>query len=97
VSLERPRRGWTVYTEETPASVLLDMPPDLAKKTVHSLVALAIDVGGAIDLGRKPPGDPLDDVGVRYSLQIVGEPVILEYVVLRDTREIRVPVLVWYD
>ncbi|MFE2037213.1 hypothetical protein [Streptomyces scopuliridis] len=44
-----PRRGWTVFTEEIPAEVMLDMPPDLAKRTVNFLVSLALEVGGAID------------------------------------------------
>jgi hypothetical protein len=96
VSEGRPQRGWTVYTEESPAGVLLDMPPDLAKKTVDLLVALALEAGGAVDLGKQPPGDPIDDVGLRYSLHVIGEPVIFEYVIFRDIREIRVPVLVWY-
>jgi hypothetical protein len=96
VSEERPRRGWTVYTEEIPAQILLDMPPDLAKMTVNFLVALALEAGGAVDLDRQPPGDPMDDLGVRYSLQVVDEPVILEYVIHREMREIRVPSLVWY-
>ncbi|WP_328406377.1 hypothetical protein OHS70_38315 (plasmid) [Streptomyces sp. NBC_00390] len=92
---DRPR-GWTVWTEEIPASVMLDMPPDLAKKVVNFLNALALEVGGAIDLDRQPPGDPMDDLAARYSLQINGEPVVFEYVVLREIREIRIPVLVWF-
>ncbi|MFD3913829.1 hypothetical protein [Streptomyces sp. NPDC058603] len=91
-----PRRGWTVFTEEIPAEVMLDMPPDLAKRTVNFLVSLALDVGGAIDADDAPPGDPMDDLGVRYSHQIEGEPVIFEYVVLREIREIRIPALVWF-
>ncbi|MFE2496788.1 hypothetical protein ACFXKX_24560 [Streptomyces scopuliridis] len=91
-----PRRGWTVFTEEIPAEVMLDMPPDLAKRTVNFLVSLALEVGGAIDAGDDPPGDPMDDLGVRYSFQIEGEPVIFEYVVLREIREIRIPALVWF-
>jgi hypothetical protein len=71
------------------------MPPDLAKMTANFLRALAIEVGGAIGLGRNPPGDPMDDIGVRHSLEIPGEPVIIEYLVLRDIREIRIAVLVW--
>ncbi|MEW2491828.1 hypothetical protein [Streptomyces sp. NPDC048411] len=87
--------SWTVRTAEIPAQAVLDMPPDLAKMTANFLRALAIEVGGAIDLGRKPPGDPMDDIGVRHSLEIPGEPVIIEYLILRDIREIRIAVLVW--
>ncbi|MGS2588580.1 hypothetical protein [Streptomyces hebeiensis] len=95
MSDERLRRGWTVFTEETPAEIMLDMPPELARRTVDVLVRLAREAGDAIDAGKEPPGDPMDDLGVRYSLQIEGEPVIFEYAVLRDSREIRIPVLVW--
>ena len=93
---DHPRRGWTVWTEEIPAQTMLDMPPDLSKKVVGFLTALALDVGGAIDHDRQLPGDPMDDLGVRYSIQIDGEPIVFEYVVLRETREIRIPVLVWF-
>ncbi|WP_086707833.1 hypothetical protein [Streptomyces antimycoticus] len=92
----QPRRGWAVWTEEVPAQTLLDMPPDLSKKVVNFLSALALEVGGAIDRDRPPPGDPMDDLGARYSLQIGGEPIVFEYVVLPELREIRVPVLVWF-
>ncbi|OPF83896.1 hypothetical protein VT50_0203730 [Streptomyces antioxidans] len=92
----RPRGGWTAWTEEIPARTLLEMPPDLSKKVVNFLSALALEVGGAIDRGRQPPGDPMDDLGSRYSLQIGGEPVVFEYLVLPELREIRVPVLVWF-
>jgi hypothetical protein len=93
---DQPRRGWTTYMEEIPAGVMLDMPPDLSKKVVNFLSALALEVGGAIDADRPPPGDPMDDLAVRYSLQIPGEPVVFEYVALREIREIRIPVLVWF-
>lgn len=93
---DRPRRGWTVWTEEIPAETMLDMPPDLSKKVVGFLAGLALDAGGAIDDDRQPPGDPMDDLGVRYSVQIDGEPIVFEYVALRKTREIRIPVPVWF-
>ncbi|MFI0777394.1 hypothetical protein [Streptomyces sp. NPDC021212] len=93
---EAPRRGWTVWTEEIPAQTMLDMPPDLSKKVVNFLSALALEVGGAVDRDRRPPGDPMDDLGIRFSLQIPGEPVVFEYTVLREIAEIRIPVLVWF-
>jgi len=37
----------------------------------------------------------MDDLGVRYGLQVPGEPVLFEYTVYREIREIRIPVLVW--
>ncbi|MER7938838.1 MULTISPECIES: hypothetical protein [unclassified Streptomyces] len=93
---DQPRRGWTVWTEEIPASVMLDMPPDLSKKVLNFLLALGIEAGAAVDTDREPPGYPLDDLGVRYSLEIAGEPVIIEYAVIREERQIRIPVLVWF-
>ncbi|MFI2458197.1 hypothetical protein [Streptomyces sp. NPDC019539] len=94
--MSEPRRGWTVWTEELPAGVMLDMPPELSKKVVNYLVALALEVGSAHDQGRPLPGDAMDDLGVRYSLAIEGEPVVFEYTLHPDTREIRIPVLVWF-
>ncbi|MGP3632674.1 hypothetical protein ACTU45_04760 [Streptomyces sp. 24-1644] len=88
--------SWSVWTEEIPAQTVLDMPADLRGKTANFLRALAIEVGGALDLGRRPPGDPMDNNGVRYSLEMPGEPVIIEYMIMRDKKEIRVPVLVWF-
>ncbi|WP_329166961.1 hypothetical protein OHB49_42810 (plasmid) [Streptomyces sp. NBC_01717] len=88
--------SWSVWTEEIPARTVLDMPVDLQRKTANFLRALAIEVGGALDFGRRPPGDPMDDLGVRYSLEVAGEPVIIEYMIMRDAKEIRVPVLVWF-
>ncbi|GAA3475927.1 hypothetical protein [Streptomyces yanii] len=88
--------SWTVWTEEIPAQTVLDMPADLRTKTANFLRALAIEVGGAIDLGKRPPGDALDDLEVRYSLEVPGEPVIIEFMIMRDAKEIRVPVMVWF-
>ncbi|MCX4736827.1 hypothetical protein [Streptomyces sp. NBC_01363] len=88
--------SWTVWAEEIPARTVLDMPVDLRRKTTNFLRALAIEAGGAIDLDRQPPGDAMDDLEVRYSLEIPGEPVIIEYMIMRDAKEIRVPVLVWF-
>ncbi|MEU6708637.1 hypothetical protein [Streptomyces wuyuanensis] len=42
------------------------------------------------------PGDALDDVGVRYSPALEGEPVVFEYTVHPEQRQIRIPVLVWF-
>jgi hypothetical protein len=71
------------------------MPPDLAKATANFVRALAIEVGGAYDLGRRPPGDPMDDTRLRRSLEVPGEPVIIEYLLVPEQQEIRVAVLVW--
>ncbi|MFE3705940.1 hypothetical protein ACFXPE_10750, partial [Streptomyces scopuliridis] len=65
-----PRRGWTVFTEEIPAEVMLDMPPDLAKRTVNFLVSLALEVGGAPRAAQDPPPPPRDYPAGRYSLHI---------------------------
>jgi hypothetical protein len=92
----RPRPGWTAYVEQTSAEVMQDMPPALSRAVTHFIVALALEAGAATDAGKQPPGDPMDDLAVRYGLQVPGEPVLFEYVVHRDIREIRIPVLVWF-
>ncbi|MEU2134940.1 hypothetical protein [Streptomyces sp. NPDC018352] len=88
--------SWTVWTEEIPAQTVLDMPVDLRRSTANFLRALAIEVGGAVDLGRQPPGDAIDELEIRYSLEIPGASVIIEYMIMTDAKEIRVPVLVWF-
>jgi hypothetical protein len=88
-----PRRGWTAFVEEVPAQTTLDMPGELGKKVANFVAALALEAGAAIDAGRQPPGDRLDDSGERYGISISGENVLLEYVALR---EIRITVLVWF-
>ncbi|MFC8226519.1 hypothetical protein [Streptomyces sp. NPDC057287] len=88
--------SWSVRTEEIAAQTVLDMPPELQRRTANFLRALAIEAGGALDLGRRPPGDPMDGIGVRHSLEVPGEPIIIEYMVMRDVKEIRIPVLVWF-
>ncbi|WP_331759111.1 hypothetical protein [Streptomyces anulatus] len=87
--------SWSVWTEERPTQTVLAMPVDLRRKTANFLRALALEVGGAIDLDRSPPGDALDDEGVRYSLEMPGEGIIVEYMIMREAKEIRVAVLVW--
>lgn len=91
-----PQRGWALYTEETPAADILDWPADLAKKTVNFFLALRLEIGAALDAGREPPGDLMDDSGLRYSLQIPGEPVLFEYEIDPVRRQIRIPVVVWF-
>ncbi|MEU5026500.1 hypothetical protein [Streptomyces milbemycinicus] len=94
---ERPRPGWAAYIEETPAEAIVAMPPDLAKKVANYVAALALEAGGALDKGKQPPGDPMDDHDTRFSIQVAGEPVIIEYSVHHDVRAIRIPVVVWID
>lgn len=67
--------------EQTPAETMQDMPRPLATAVTNFVVALAIEAGAAVDAGKPPPGDPLDDTGHRYGLQVQGEPVLLEYTV----------------
>ncbi|MFD8380034.1 hypothetical protein ACFV2X_16060 [Streptomyces sp. NPDC059679] len=92
---ERPRPGWAAHIEETPAEAIVAMPPDLAKKVANYIAALALEAGGALDKGKPPPGDPMDDRDTRFSIQVAGEPVIIEYSVHHDVRAIRIPVVVW--
>ena len=90
-------RGWTVYAEEIPAGVMADMPAELVKETVNFLVALALEVGDAVGRGHRPPGDPMDGTGTRYLLHVTGSPVLVEYLILPATREIRVAAMTWFD
>ncbi|MFJ2217757.1 hypothetical protein ACIQVO_36965 [Streptomyces sp. NPDC101062] len=89
-------RPWSLTIGELPAQTLVAMPEALRKATANYLRALAIEAGGALDLGRQPPGVRLDGQGPRYGLQIEREPVLLEYLVLTDIREIRIAVVLWY-
>ncbi|MQY11019.1 hypothetical protein SRB5_11330 [Streptomyces sp. RB5] len=93
---DRPaRRSWTASVEERSAATILAMPPDLAKQVTNFFAALALEAGGALAVGRRPPGDLLDDSHNRYGLQIPGESVLFEYELHHDIREIRIPVIVW--
>lgn len=89
-------RGWTVFTEEVPARVLEDMPPQLGKEMLGFLVGLAPVVGGAVEAGTLPPGTAADDSGFRFVLPVADSPVLVEYLVLADIREVRVTALVWF-
>jgi hypothetical protein len=93
--VNQPSRGWTLFCEEGPATDIEAMPQPLKDVVIHFLVGLAREAGSAIDAGKPPPGNPLDELGIRYSLVVAGEPVIVEYVVIEDYRELRVPTLVW--
>ncbi|MFH8369520.1 hypothetical protein [Streptomyces sp. NPDC018031] len=93
----RRRPGWAVYIEDTPASIILDMPRDLAKAVTNYVAALALEAGGAHDAGRDLPGEPMDHTGLRRGLRIEGEPVLVEYTVRPDIRAVQVCVLVWYS
>lgn len=96
---DRPGRGWIVFTEERPATILEDMrkqgQADLHDAIVEFSIELSVTVGSAIDAGLAPPGSPMDDLGRRYSTLVPGTTVILEYVVFPEIREIRIPALVW--
>lgn len=94
--MSEQRRDWKVFTEELPATAMLDWPADLAKKSANFFLALALEAGAALAAGRQPPGDAMDDLGLRYSLQVDGEPVVFEYEVLPEARQIRISVVVWF-
>jgi hypothetical protein len=78
-----------------PAADVAAMPAPLQRAVLNFLAALAIEVGAAIDAGKIPPGQALDDVGLRYGIVVQGEPVIVEYLADRPGRELRVTTLVW--
>ncbi|MET8677807.1 hypothetical protein ABZW18_09495 [Streptomyces sp. NPDC004647] len=89
------RRGWTLFCEEDPAEEIQVMPLSLQKAVINFLTRLALEAGNAIDAGKPPPGRPVEDLGIRYSVLVVGQPVIIEYTVIADIRELCVPSLVW--
>ena len=90
-------RGWTIYTEETQARVLAEMPGDLAEAVVKFLVELAPRVRDAVQRGDQPPGDPADDSGIAFNVQITGLPVVMEYLVVADISEVRITSVAWVD
>lgn len=53
------------------------MPPSLQRGVLNFLGALAIEAGSAIDPGKPCPGTALDDIDLRYSIVVYGEPVII--------------------
>ncbi|WUI02039.1 hypothetical protein OHR68_09600 [Spirillospora sp. NBC_00431] len=53
--------------------------------------------GTAIASGDAPPGDPLDDTGIAYTLVVDGTSVFFDYVVLADIQEFRITRMVWLD
>lgn len=88
-------RGWTVFTEEAPAHVLEDMPQGLREQMVKFLTALAVEVGGAVDVGGVPPGTAADASGHSFVLPVTDSPVLVEYLVVADIREVRVTAVIW--
>ena len=88
-------RGWSLAVATHPAADVAAMPPHLQRGVLNFLGALAIEAGSAIDAGKPAPGTALDDVGLRYSIVVYGEPVIAEYLAITDARELRVTTVVW--
>ncbi|WP_329128481.1 hypothetical protein OG552_00165 [Streptomyces sp. NBC_01476] len=93
--MTQPRRGWTLAVGAHPAAAVEAMPKELQRAVLNFLSALALEAGSAIDAGKPPPGQRLDEVGLRYSIVVQGEPVIVEYLALRAARELRAAALVW--
>ncbi|MDI6413146.1 hypothetical protein QLX52_30530 [Streptomyces albus] len=91
-----PPRGWRVYTEEIAATDILDWPADLCQEN-HLLLSCS-RLGSRRGHRSQPPGDlVVDGIGSRYSLQVNGAPVLFEYQVVPETREIRILTGVWFD
>ncbi|MEV6013274.1 hypothetical protein AB0M29_41765 [Streptomyces sp. NPDC051976] len=88
-------RGWSLAVATHPAADIAAMPRDLQRGVVNFLSALAIEAGSAIEAGKRPPGTALDDVGLRYSIVVFGEPVVCEFIVVPGSREVRLTTLVW--
>jgi hypothetical protein len=65
----------------------------LYKALLRYLRALALEVGAAVEAGRKPPGLPME--GGRISLDVPREPAMVFYTVDREHREVRITELIW--
>ncbi|WP_236060143.1 hypothetical protein [Actinacidiphila acididurans] len=91
----RGRGGWPAYVEQMPAAAMEAMPRPLHTAVARFIRALAIEAGAAIDAGKEPPGSSVGAHDHRYLIHIPGEPIVIEYTVHRDLRELRIPVLVW--
>lgn len=90
-----PPPRWSLALTAHPAAVVEAMPQDLRRAVLLFLQALAIEAGGAVEAGKSAPGSPLDEAGLRHSVVVQGEPVIVEYLVVPAAHEVRVPTLVW--
>ena len=92
-------RGWTVWNEPQAVETMLEMSKAgdagavLSKSVLRYLRALALEVGSAVEEGKRLPGLPMADG--RISLDIPREPVMLVYIVDREHRELRVTELIW--
>jgi hypothetical protein len=89
-----PSRGWTVYCEQDAAETIEAMPPGMRSATVRFLVDLAETCGAAIDAGDPPSGTPIDESGLVFGITLPDQPVIIEYLVVADIRELRVTTVV---
>ncbi|MEU2556971.1 hypothetical protein ABZ589_35825 [Streptomyces sp. NPDC013313] len=92
--------GWTALTEATASQVLADMQASgaaqLQQTIVRFLRALALEVGSAVEVGKTPPGLPIDINGiVWYSIPIPWENVFFNYSIYPAERQIRVCDLIW--
>ncbi|OEV11329.1 hypothetical protein [Streptomyces nanshensis] len=99
-----PRRdgSWIVQVEKAAAAAILEWPPELATAITRYFRSFALEAGDAYARGRKLPGDPLDESGLRFS-RVVDRPtrddesILFEYVVVPAERAIRVTIVVWYS
>jgi hypothetical protein len=93
--------SWAVTIDKAAAAAILEWPPELAKAVTLYFRAFALEAGDAYAKGRKMPGDPLDESGLRFS-RIIDRPagdeesIIFEYILVPSRREVRISVVVWY-
>ncbi|NKZ04446.1 hypothetical protein [Actinomadura latina] len=74
------------------------MPKPVESVLNRQFCDLAKRGGEAIDVGRPPPGVPLDTVGVHYSFSLrEGVKGIAEYLVIADIKEFYVTELLLVD
>ncbi|MFI0484746.1 hypothetical protein [Actinomadura sp. 9N215] len=91
-----PKSGWTVFCSETAGEILhSSLPKPIEDRLVEYLCELAWQGGAAIDLGLPPPGRPLDEVGVAYTVALDDVDVSITYLVLRDVKEFQITDISW--
>lgn len=92
------KSGWTVFCSETAGEILhTSLPKQLEARLVEYLCELAWQGGAAIDLGLPPPGKPLDEAGIAYTVSLDDVDVSIDYLVLRDIKEFQITDITWAE
>ena len=89
--------GWTVGLDVRAAQTLTDIEKAAGARLHDAIVlfarALAIEVAAAVAAGKPLAGTRLADG--RYAVDVYGEPVLLYYLPVPDSAELRVTDLIW--